>query len=221
MDKIYISNISEEIATSTKDAVNVESAVIDENVLADDVVKGNPSPVMEEALTSDFHSEEELKAKKVLSAALLIAKKTGIVSEETAGKIDSVGSAVIADETVTRVKCAIKVATGEIDATEVADKLIDTATARVLAVSDVVVAKGVDIAINKIGKVVARVYPPATPVVMMIKKVQPLITVKAQQLARKGIQKVNTVAKTVARKAITTVKAAGKRLSGFVKSLFS
>ena len=164
--------------------------------------------IFDEALKTEFHSEEELKAKKVLSAAMVIAKKKNILPEEISNNLPPVTVASIADETVNKNKVAYKVGNNQIDVYEAADKMIDYATARMLAVSDKVVKQGVDFAINKIGVAVASVCPNALPVVATIKYFQPWITEKTQKAVKSGIKSLNTWAKK-------SLKKIGEKVSEF------
>ncbi|MDE6338337.1 MAG: hypothetical protein K2K97_00940 [Muribaculaceae bacterium] len=219
MDLSNISKIAATVIDNTKQIVSVDSALLSEECISnEEVVK--ESPLMEKALISDFNSAEELNAKKVMSTALLIAKKTGALPERLSQTLDGISSASLSDEAISRMKVAYKIATGEIDAYDAADKLIDRATSRLVAVSDIIVGKSVDIVIDMISMAVATVYPPARPVVMVIKIFQPYIKAKVKDLVKKGIRKLNEVAKNAARKTIDFVKSKIK-VSSSIISLFS
>lgn len=214
MEKSQIVNIAKNIGEKTKAIVNLENVVVDEAFLPmeqENEIKETPSPIMESALSSKFNSPEELKAKKVLSAALLIAKKKKVLPVGVPASIDAIGSASTSDETVTKMKAAYQVATGKIDPYKATDLMIDRATSRMLAVSDVVVKKVVDVAIDRVGEVVATVFPPARPVVAVLKVVKPFVTKKVQQLVKKGIKKLGAIAKA-------TVRKIGSKLFSKVKS---
>lgn len=189
-----------------KNIENVASALISDSDIMPTDVHGMLSPLLEESLKSRFNSQDELKAKKVLGAALAIAAKKGIPPAGLPENMDSIDIASLADDAMTRVKAAYKVSIGEIDVYEASDKIIDQATARIAAVADRLVAQGVDLAIDKLGMIVAKVFPPALPVVAVIKSIQPLITQKAQQLVRVGIKAVNAMAKQAVRKIGSVVK---------------
>ena len=204
MEKSQIVNIAKNIGEKTKAIVNLENVVVDEAFLPmeqENEIKETPSPIMESALSSKFNSPEELKAKKVLSAALLIAKKKKVLPVGVPASIDAIGSASTSDETVTKM----------IDPYKATDLMIDRATSRMLAVSDVVVKKVVDVAIDRVGEVVATVFPPARPVVAVLKVVKPFVTKKVQQLVKKGIKKLGAIAKA-------TVRKIGSKLFSKVKS---
>lgn len=205
MDISKLSAIASTLIKNTKSAVELGSALVSENSIPTAETQ-KESQLMESALSSVFNSKQEVDAKKMMSAALLIAKKTGVLPVGVSESISGISSACLADEAVSRMKVAYKVATGEIDAYEASDKLVDQATARLVTVSDTAVKVGVDLAINKLGTWVAAAYPPALPVVTVIKTVQPYITAKAQHFVKKGIEKLNVVAKKAVRKTIDFVK---------------
>lgn len=217
MDITKLSGIASTFIKNTKSAVELGSALVSENSIPT-VDTQKESPLLDLALSSVFNSKQEVDAKKMMSAALLIAKKTGVLPEGVSESIDSISSASLADEAVSRMKVAYKVATGEIDAYEAADKLVDQATARLATVSDKAVKLGVEFVINKLGTWVASAYPHALPVVTVIKTVQPYITAKAQHYVRKGIEKLNVVAKKAVRKSVDFVKT---KVSNTVQRLFS
>ncbi len=194
MDTSRISKISQFLIENTKAATNVDTALLGENEVPV-LEPSQPSSIMENALTSDFYSKQELDAKKVMSAALLIAKKKGVLPETLKDSIDMISSATLADETVSRMKVSYRIASGLINAYKGVDKLIDQATARMIAVSDTVVEKGVDYALNSLETAVAICYPPAKPIVAVIRIFQPYITTTAQIFVKKGIAKLNKIAK--------------------------
>ncbi len=193
-----ISSIASKLVSNIKEMTDISEAAYSGEHLP--IVESVESTLLNKALESDFNSSSELAAKKVMSAAILIAKSKGLLPESMPENVDGIGAATISDEAFTKMKTAFQVSKGNIDAYEAADKLIDHATARALAVSDGVVEKGVDMAVSKIGLVVAASYPPLIPVVAALSVFQPAITKKAQELVKTGIVKMNEVAKTAVRK---------------------
>lgn len=172
----------------------------------------------EKALNSAFDSEAELKVKKAMYAGMLIAKKAGILPAGISKEVTSDEAVSIVDDAFTRVKAAFKVATGELDVIEAADKIIDQGTARLATATEIAVSKGVDMAINKIGVMVIAAFPPAAPVVAVVKSLQPIITQRANEYVRKGINALNKLAKTAVRKTYSLVKEKSKNV---LKSLFA
>lgn len=199
IDKYILADNAGIIGEGVKQIVDFTDAVISAESLPA-VIEKKESTVFESALNTPFNSLQELNAKKVMAAALFIAKRKGVLPSSIPTDVDAIDIASLADDAVSRMKVAYQTSIGNIDVYEGADTLIDQATARALAISDKVVARGVDLAIDKVGSVIARAYPPALPIVAVIKNYQPFITEKAQSLVKTGIQKLNTYAKTAVRK---------------------
>ncbi len=193
-----ISSLVGDFVSNVKKITDISDAAYSGETLPS--TQGGEYPLMEKALSSGFNSNSELLAKKAMSAALLIAKKKGLLPENMPENLNGLGAASIVDDAFTRMKTAYQVDSGKIDIYEAADKLIDQATVRALAVSDVVVEKGIDIAVNKIGLAVSIAFPKLSPVVGLMKAFQPFITNKAQKMVKTGIKSMNTVAKKAVRK---------------------
>lgn len=185
------------IGQNIRNVTDLTSAMIE---LPEGEVKTSyESKLADEALSSNFNSPSELALKKVMSTALAIAKAKELLPEGVAKDISGTGMASLVDDVVSRAKVAMKVAEG-LDPYKGADILIDKAAARVAAIADVVVEKGVDLAIDKIGTVVTSVFPQAAPVVAVLKSMQHVITASVQKVVRKGIALVANVAKVAVRK---------------------
>ena len=193
--KGYVDSITSILGEMPESKGSDASAIIDEKVLE-----------------SPIGSTDDLNLKKLAAAALVIAKEKGFVPAELVR--DGTTAASIVDEGITRIKTAYQTAVGKIDVYEAADQIIDRATSRLSVVADRMVAKGVDLALNRVSMYVATAYPPALPVVNVIRTFQPLITKTAQVAVRKGLQKVAETAKAAVRKAgALLAKAANKLFS--------
>ncbi|MBD5361514.1 MAG: hypothetical protein HDR81_01710 [Bacteroides sp.] len=203
MDKYLLVDKSKEIIAGVKDIESVTDVAVSEEVFPA-VALNTPSKLVEKALDSAFNSNEELTVKKAMSAALIIAKRKGLVSVEIPEGLTSISAASMADEAFTRIKAAYQNGIGKIDIYKQADIIIDRATARLLAVSDIATEKAVDAAI-KVGEVISAAYPPLRPVVKVARVFQPFITDKAQKLVKVGIQKLNTFAKKTVKKVVEKV----------------
>lgn len=225
MDRSVIIAAAKNIRENTELIVNAGNALIKETVepIPQDTVEKSvkESVLMDKALTSAFNSPEELKSKKLLSAALLIAKKKQLLPAGVPETLGSVLSASISDEAVTKMKTAYQVASGKIDVYEATDAMIDRATARLLAVSDSAVKKGVDYAVKGLELWATASFPPALPVVAMIKNVQPVITNKMQQLVKIGLPKISLLAKKAIRKVGTVIQNKVTSISRNVINLIS
>lgn len=215
MERYILADNAAIIGDGIKQIANITDAIISSESVPVEV-GSTKSSLLESALTSSFNSTEELNAKKVMAAALVIAKRKGILPADIPVDANGIDIASLADDAVSRMKVAYQSSVGQIDVYEGADVIIDQATARALTVSETMVAQGVDLAINKIGLAVARTFPLAIPVVAMIKNYQPYITEKAQTLVKTGIQKLNTIAKSAVRKAGEYIK---NKLTSKVRSL--
>ena len=215
MDRSILADNAGIIVDGIKQIVNFTDAVINSEYIPI-VADKNKSALIESALTSPFNSQQELNAKKVMAAALIIAKRKGVLPADMLVCADRIDIASIADDAVSRMKVAYQTSIGTLDVYESADALIDQATSRAMAVSEIAVAQGVDLAINKVGAIVARSCPPALPIVLMMKNYQPYITEKAQSLVKDGIQKLNSYAKTAVRKAGEYIK---NKVASKVRSL--
>lgn len=209
--------IAEKINSGSKLSETLTSAILEPNSISTSLSKVK-SEMIEKALTSHFNSDSELTVKKILAAALFVGKKKGILPMDIPNNIDSIETATLADEVINRIKTSYQTANGIIDAFEAADILIDKATARVMAVADMAVEKGIDFAINKLSSVVAKTFPQAIPVIACVKVIQPVITEKAQQIVRNGIGMINKVAKNTVRTLGESVKTVVKNT---LRSMFT
>lgn len=202
--------------------IKIIESVTDAMVSFDDetaIVKSS-SPTIEGALESEFNSPEELRAKKLMSAALLIAKEMDVLPPELPTSMDAIDATAIADEAIAVAKVGYQVATGEIGADEAIDIMVDRATVRALAVADTLVEVGVDVAVKRLSTAIAVAYPPAIPVVVALNMASPYIKEKVKPLVKKGIVALNTIAKPIVKKMYNTVKETVKTtVSNVVKRL--
>lgn len=213
-------DLAKKIGDNVKDMVSVSNAIVP--VSEETVSRRKTSPLMTEALDSSFSSREELKAKKILAAALIVAKSNGCLPSGIPNTIDGIAGASLADESLTRMKAGYQVATGEIDISEAIDILVDRAVARTMAISDIMVKRGVDMAINVVGEMIVSAYPETRPIVTLAKVFQPFITEKAQKFARTGIKMIGEAAKKCVRSlSKMAVSVARKVSSPRILTLFS
>lgn len=122
------------------------------------------------------------------------------------GKKNAVDIASVIDEGLTRAKLAYKQATGNLESEEVADKLIDAATVRLITVVDKVVEHGLPVVAEKLAMAVAAVYPPAECVVPYVKVIAELATPLIKEQVNAGIKKLAERAKPIVHKAISDIK---------------
>lgn len=212
----FLKNLASNVCKAVKNVTSFVSAIFPPLKEEPPIFK-EPLKLPEEALKSDFNSTQEVLVKKGLAGAIAVAKHLKVLPETIDANSTATQISAIADDAITRTKAAYQVGAGLIDSYEAQDRIIDRATARVAAVSDRLVAKGVNFAINKVGTFVASVCPVATPVVAAVKYFQPLITEKCQKCVRKGIEAINNVAKKVVHK----VTGFAKKVWGKITSIFA
>ena len=161
--------------------------------------------VVQQFLDSPVGDASEAKLKKVFAAAIIIANEQGTLPFSIDGKSPiAIASAV--DEGLNRVKLSYKLAKEELDVIEVADMLIDATVARVVTVADKVIERGVPVVLDNLCKVIARVYPPATVFVPVIKAAEKYIVPIAKMAVRKGLSVVAEGAKSFLRSTVKTLK---------------
>lgn len=154
---------------------------------------------------SEIGDESELTLKKVVAAAIIAADELGVLPFKI-GKKNAVDIASVIDEGLTRAKLAYKQATGNLESEEVADKLIDAATVRLITVVDKVVEHGLPVVAEKLAMAVAAVYPPAECVVPYVKVIAELATPLIKEQVNAGIKKLAERAKPIVHKAISDIK---------------
>ena len=153
--------------------------------------------------------------KKTFTAAIIIANEQGTLPFSIEDKSPiAIASAV--DEGLNRVKFSYKLANEDLDAIEVADKLIDATVARVITVADKVIERGVPVVLNRVCDVIAKVYPPASVFVPVIKNAEKFIVPAAKAAVRKGLNYVAEGAKTVVRSVAKGLVKAGKKLASWL-----
>ena len=164
-------------------------------------------------LESLVSSKSDTKLSKIVAAATKIADATGAMklAKNTVFDIAS-----MSDETVTRIKVAYQVANGEIDIEDAADKLIDRAATRLITISEVVINKGLSMAVNTLSKVLVSAFPQTAPLVPIIKTTVAILQPKLKEIAQKGISAVAKHAKNVAHKVISWAK---NKVPSFAKSI--
>ena len=171
--------------------------------------------VVQQFLDSPVGDASEAKLKKVFAAAIIIANEQGTLPFSIDGKSPiAIASAV--DEGLNRVKLSYKLAKEELDVIEVADMLIDATVARVVTVADKVIERGVPVVLDNLCKVIARVYPPATVFVPVIKAAEKYIVPIAKMAVRKGLSVVAEGAKSFIRSTVKTLKNGVKKFASWL-----
>ena len=167
---------------------------------------------VQQFLDSPIGDASEAKLKKTFAAAIIIANEQGTLPFSINAKSPiAIASAV--DEGLNRVKLSYKLANEDLDAIEVADKLIDATVARVITVADKVIERGVPVVLNRVCDLISKVYPPASVFVPVIKNAEKFIVPAAKAAVRKGLNYVAEGAKTVVRSVAKGLVKAGKKLA--------
>lgn len=171
--------------------------------------------VVQQFLDSPIGDASEAKLKKVFAAAVIGAQEQGTLPFSLADKSPiAIASAI--DEGLNRIKFSYKLSQEELDVVEVADMLIDATVARVVTVADKVIERGVPVVLDKLCTVIAKVYPPATVFVPVIKAAEKYIVPIAKMAVRKGISVLAEGAKTVVRSAVKAVKNGVKKFASWL-----
>ena len=171
--------------------------------------------LVQQFLDSPIGDASEAKLKKAFAAAVIMAQEQGTLPFSLADKSPiAIASAI--DEGLNRVKFAYKVSKEELDVVEVADKLIDATVARVVTVADKVIERGVPVVLDNLCKVIARVYPPATVFVPVIKAAEKYIVPIAKMAVRKGLSVVAEGAKSFIRSTVKTLKNGVKKFASWL-----
>lgn len=132
MEKII--NASGRLMEVIADGVALQSAQNDDFTTGD-IQSGRISKLMEDALKENLGSCGETQVKKVLASAIAIAGKNGILPSGMQFD-NSLQMAKAVDMAVTRTKVAYQNGAGLMDATEVADALIDKAAVQLSVAVD-------------------------------------------------------------------------------------
>ena len=171
--------------------------------------------LLECVLQSPVGDPSNLRVKKLLAAALHIAASKG---HPIGVEAKPLSIASLADEAFSRLKAAVLVKIGKIDVYEAADSLIDRAAARLVVVTDRVIAR-VPVAAGVLVKALAVYFPPIEVVAPFVQNLARRLTPVFQEKVRNGIQQIATFAKkavrTVGNKVGTTIERIKKRKTVF------
>ena len=94
-----------------------------------------PIQVTNDFLHSQAGSDKDVKLKKIMATAIMIAKQNNCLPADMPCT-DPVYVAKFADETLSIVKTGYQIATGTLDPVEAVDELIDSAAARTVTVAE-------------------------------------------------------------------------------------
>ena len=155
---------------------------------------------VQQFLDSPVGDASEAKLKKVFATAIIIANEQGSLPFSIEDKSPiAIASAV--DEGLNRVKLSYKLANEDLDAIE-ADRVIE---------------RGVPVVLNRVCDVIAKVYPPASVFVPVIKNAEKFIVTAAKAAVRKGLNYVAEGAKMVVRSVAKGLDKARKKLISWLE----
>lgn len=224
MDYDKLAAIAHRTQELIADSVNFQSFLISDDalILDSDPVKGIPvSDTVKEVITaieSDFIKEEKIK--KILSAAIHIAKDKNVLPFE----VDDLSPEKIAelvDGGLNRAKIAYQVGIGNIDIVDAIDNLIDRQTAVVGATVDSALKHGLvsDVLSNGVVSLLSAFKVPNAKMYEPIIKTQLYrIEQKSRPYVQAGIKKIAEVSKVAVHKTVKSVKNYAKSV---VKKIFS
>lgn len=182
------------------------------DVLADDITEETISVIKEFDCVNKFlelplNSPEEVNLKKIFATAVVIANEKGILPFRLPENAEEIASLV--DEGLTRVKLAFKQQTGEMDAYEVADALIDKVALRAIVILDSVIDESLPIIAESLSKLALK-HPYTASLAPFIEIVVPYVAEPVKNAICKGIRFIANESKPIVHKAIDYVKGKAK-----------
>lgn len=168
-------------------------------------------------LNLPLNDPKEADLKKMFSTAITIAADKGALPFTIEDK-SPLAIASIVDEGLTRLKVAYQTSTGELDAIEAADALIDRLAVRAVVAADRAIEKGVPMLLDRLCGAMVGAFPQTASLVPVIKSMEKYITPIAKVAARKGIQVIANTAKAAVRKIADKAKQVAKKISNFLKA---
>lgn len=195
------------------DYVTLESTILDGTSVGGED-KATPMGCMQEFLDASLVGDKDTAMKKLFAAGITLANDAGVLPFDLSDSSPE-GIASVVDDSLTRVKVAYKVATGEIPLEEAADTLIDAAAARVTAIADNVIDT-VAANTDSICDAISVAFPPAAEVIQVakpiIKHVVTRVAPKVKEAIHAGINKVSQMAKEAARPIIAKAREIGVKV---------
>ena len=218
------------IENNTTNNITLSAALPVESLLSETVQNAvKDYKTVTEYFDSDFIGNNDKKLKKVVSAAIIVAKHTGVAPLPLQG-LDATQIASTVDTGLTQIKAAYQTAKGTFATQmEAIDVLVDRGAARLCTMIDQVTPKLQDAAeqavetflpkaINAATYACQRVFPVTAPVMEVIRGTSPYITKALKPVVREGVKLVSNTAKTVVHSLANTVKSFGKKVVNWLKS---
>lgn len=197
-----LANTAEAISAASKIKETLSSASL-ENIIPESSENESSDENISKLLSSFVSSSSTEKLSKVMATAAKIADSLGVISLEGNSKFDI---ASLCDEAATKISLATKVATGEIDIEEYSDRLVDHAASRLIAYADDYIDNKLPMAVDLLCGTLVKAYPPAAPLIPLVKNLVPILQPKIKQCVRTGINAVAKHAKAILPKLFNTAK---------------
>jgi ACT domain-containing protein len=206
------------IATNLKDELKLNtllSAIALETVSTDD--SQQESSIAQAYFDAPLDAETDNDVKKVVAAAVEIAKKKNLLAEEL-NQASTIETTATVDAGMTNAKVAYKVAQKELEPIDALDYLIDKAAARVIAVVDTT-CKTVGGSIGaSVGAVIGGLFSPAGAALgaKVGRVVGAAAGKKVAEIVNKGVSFVADVAKSAVRTVCEGVQSAGRKIASWL-----
>lgn len=215
---------------------NVIENIIDASTLSDtfstamtdivDVDSDFASKALTDYITTSLGEHQNNDVVKIMTAAMQIASETGVLESPSLSPLQT---AMTATNIAKNLNLSYLLEEGRIKAEQVADELIDQATANASVVAEAALAPetlkmGMDAALDA----VSAAYPPAMPAAQFVKQftapVASFVSHTVKPVVQRGIQSVSQRAKQVSRsvisKCVNTTKSMASRVATKVLSFF-
>lgn len=215
---------------------NVIENIIDASTLSDtfstamtdivDVDSDFASKALTDYITTSLDEHQNNDVVKIMTAAMQIASETGVLESPSLSPLQT---AMTATNIVKNLNLSYLLEEGRIKAEQVADELIDQATANASVVAEAALAPetlkmGMDAALDA----VSAAYPPAMPAAQFVKQftapVASFVSHTVKPVVQRGIQFVSQRAKQVSRsvisKCVNTTRSMASRVATKVLSFF-
>lgn len=197
-----------------KQMVALQSLILGNELTSEEVVPAGGGKSITEFLDLPVNDKKETVLKKLFTASVIAAKSKGVLAFEIPDSPAAIASAI--DEGLTQMKVAYKTATGELDSIEATDILIDRLVARVTAILDRALEKGVPVILDRICTAMVQAYPTTATVVPIIKNAERYITAGVKKAVAKGINTLARIAKPVVQSIIATAKRTAIKIKNFL-----
>jgi hypothetical protein len=205
------------IATNLKEELKLNtllSAIALETVSTD---SQQESTIAQAYFDAPLDAETDNDIKKVVAAAVEIAKKKKLLAEEL-NQASTIETTATVDAGMTAAKVAYKVEQKELEPIDALDYLIDKAAARVMAVVDATCKTAGGNIGAKVGAAIGGLFNPAAAVLGA--KVGRVIGAaagkKVAELVNVGVNIVASVAKTAVRTAYEGAKSVGRKVANWL-----